>query len=166
MNHFGRSLDVLRDARVNFVVLGGVAASAHGSAYLTQDLDVCYDRSSTNMERLAKALRPLHPRLRGAPAGLPFSFDPPTISRGMNFTLATDLGDLDLFGEVLGIGQYAEVKALSVTLELFGRPCEVLSLEGLIRSKRAAGRTKDLLVLPELEALQEIEKEGEKGQHS
>lgn len=163
MNDFGRSLHVLREAGVNFVVVGGVAASAHGSAYLTQDLDICYERSPTNIERLAEALRPLHPRLRGAPAGIPFSLDPPTISRGMNFTLTTDLGELDLWGEVLGIGQYAEVKALSVSLELFGRACHVLSLQGLIRSKRAVGRTKDLLVLPELEALQEIENEGEKG---
>ncbi len=166
MNDFGRSLDVLRDAIVHFVVIGGVAASAHGSAYLTQDLDICYDRSSANIERLAEALKPHHPRLRGAPGGIPFSFDPPTILRGMNFTLTTDLGDLDLFGEVPGIGQYAEVKALSVTLGLFGRPCEVLSLQGLIRSKRAAGRAKDLLVLPELEALHEIENEGEKGRDS
>ena len=157
MNDFERSLTVLRDARVHFVIIGGVAAAAHGSTYLTLDLDLCYERSPINLRLLAEALRPFHPRLRGAPDDLPFHFDSATISHGMNFTLTTDLGDLDLFGEVTGIGPYEAVRAMAITVELFGRSHDVLSLEGLIRSKRAAGRAKDLLVLPELEALGEIQ---------
>jgi hypothetical protein len=164
MNDFERSLRALADAGVDFVIIGGVAASAHGSAYLTYDLDICYDRNPANIQRLAEALQPHTPRLRGAPAGLPFRFEPSTISSGMNFTLTTDLGDLDLFGEVTGIGQYDKVKALAITVELFGRNYDVLSAEGLILSKRAAGRPKDLLVLPELEALREIQSQLEHGQ--
>ena len=74
----------------------------------------------------------------------------------MNFTLTTDWGDLDLLGEVTGIGGYKEVKTFSSNLTLFGLECAVLSLDGLIQSKRAAGRAKDLLTLPEIEALREI----------
>jgi len=155
MNDFERCLNVLLDAGVEFVIIGGVAGAAHGSASVTYDLDVCYDRSSANIRRLIEALSPYHPRLRGAPDNLPFHFDVPTLTRGLNFTLVTDLGDLDVFGEVAGVGSYRDVRASSEALELFGRPCLVLSLEGLIRSKRASRRTKDLLVLPELEALRE-----------
>jgi hypothetical protein len=162
MNSFKRTLDALRDSAMDFIVIGGVAAAAHGLAQVTFDLDVCYERSRKNLERLSAALRPYHPRLRDAPEGLPFVLDVGTIERGMNFTLTTDLGDLDLLGEVAGIGQYRDVLPVSDTIELFGRPCLILSLEGLIRSKRAAGRRKDLDALPALEALREVRRSGDK----
>ena len=77
---------------------------------------------------------------------------------GMNFTLATDLGDLDLMGEMAGVGQYREAADGASVLNLLGQKCAVASLDVLIRSKRAAGRPKDLLVLPELEALRDLER--------
>ena len=157
MIDFERNLSVLREGGVEFVVIGGFAMYSRGSSYLTRDLDICYERSQDNIHLLVKALAPYHPRLRGAPKSLPFFFDKQTISHGLNFTLTTDLGDLDLLGEVSGIGQYKEVLAQSTTLELFGQSCQVLSLEGLIAAKRAAGRPRDLAVLPELEALRELE---------
>ena len=76
----------------------------------------------------------------------------------MNFTLSTNLGDLDILGEVSGLGGYAEALQFSEELELYGMRCRVLTLEGLIKTKKAAGRTKDLMLLPELEALIEIRK--------
>lgn len=157
MNYYQRTLTALGEAGVEFVVIGGVAITAHGSAYVTFDLDVCYERSRANIQRLVDALAPYHPRLRGAPPDLPFHFDAPTVSRGLNYTLTTDLGDLDLLGEVQGIGFYNDVLARSTTTELFGRTWHVLTLEGLIASKRAAGRPRDLAVIPELEALRELE---------
>ncbi|HEV2348700.1 MAG TPA: hypothetical protein VG028_02530 [Terriglobia bacterium] len=157
MNFFERTLINLFEGGVNFVVIGGVAISAHGSAHVTFDLDICYDRSPENILRLVDGLKPCHPRLRGAPAELPFLFDSETIRRGLNFTLTTDPADINLLSEVAGIGHYKEALARSTTLELFGRPCHVLSLEGLIAAKRAAGRPRDLAVLPELEALHELE---------
>jgi hypothetical protein len=157
MNDYLKLLKVLCDGQVRFVIIGGAAAAAQGTTYPTYDLDICYDRGRNNIERLAEALEPFHPRLRGVRDDLPFCLDAATIAHGMNFTLTTDVGDIDLFGEVGGIGGYNDVKALSVTLVLFGFQCAVLSLEGLIRSKRAAARPKDLLTLPELEALREIE---------
>lgn len=156
MIDFQRLLRVLVEAKVSFVIIGGAAAAAHGSAFPTFDLDICYDRSRDNTERLASALEPMHPRLRGVANHLPFQLDSATIANGMNFTLTTDVGDIDLLGEVTGIGGYKQAKELSVSLVLFGLECSVLSLEGLIQSKRAMSRPKDLLTLPEIEALREI----------
>jgi predicted nucleotidyltransferase len=143
---------------VEFVIIGGMAAVAHGSAYLTLDLDLCYSRKKENLEKLAQALASFHPRLRGAPPDLPFRLDAAALRTGMNFTLTTNLGDLDILGEVSGLGGYAEALSFSEELEVYSLRCKVLTLEGLIRSKKAAGRTKDLMLLPELEALLEIRK--------
>ena len=155
-------LKELHRLEVEFVIIGGMAAVAHGSAYLTVDLDLCYSRKKENLEKLAQTLEPFHPLLRGAPQNLPFSLDVSTFKSGLNFTLATDLGDLDLLGEVAGLGGYAEVLSFSEELELFGMRCKVLTLEGLIKAKRAVGRAKDLRLLPELEALLEIRKSEKK----
>jgi hypothetical protein len=106
MTQFETLLSALREEGVSFVIIGGVAATLHGSARLTSDLDLVYDRSPENIERLARALAPLTAYLRGAPEGLPFRFDPETITRGLNFTLRTTAGDVDLLGEVTGIGAF------------------------------------------------------------
>jgi hypothetical protein len=159
MINLQKALDALRDAGVEFVLIGGAAMVAHGSAQGTQDIDICYDRSRENIRRLVRALEPYHPRLRGAPADVPFLFDERTIEHGLNFTLTTDLGDLDLLGEVTGLGPYTAVRAASETMLVYGKNCNILSLEGLIKTKRATGRPRDLLALPELEALRELRRE-------
>jgi predicted nucleotidyltransferase len=146
-------LRILHAAGVKFVLIGGLAAIAHGAETVTGDVDICYARDRDNLERLSQALAPFHPRLRGVPRDLPFRLDLPTLRTGLNFTLTTDLADLDLLGEVLGLGEYDAVSAASEELQLYGLPCSVISLEALIRAKRAAGRPKDLRALQELEAL-------------
>jgi predicted nucleotidyltransferase len=152
------TIRILYDAGVEFVVIGGVAMGLQGSAHLTKDIDFCYSRTPKNMERLAKSLEPYRPVLRGAPPGLPFRFDAKTIANGLNFTLSTDLGDLDFLGEVSGLGFFQEVLVASDSRDVGGVNCQVLSLEGLIKSKTAAGRPRDLLVLPELRGLNELKK--------
>ncbi len=148
-------LNRLLDHHVDFVIIGGVAALVYGSVYVTRDLDVCYRRSGESLERLIAALAPLHPRLRGAPSDIPFKWDPRTLRAGLNFTLDTDMGPIDLLGEVAGIGQYADALAASESMTLFGRACRILTLDALIRSKRAAGRPRDLEAVKELETLRE-----------
>ncbi len=150
---FGSIVEVLADGRVEVILIGGLAAQAHGAARLTQDTDFLYRRSAENIGRLAVALAPHRPYLRGAPPGLPFRFDASTIQRGLNFTLTTELGDVDLLGEVAGIGAYDVALPHSIRLPVFGRELAVLDLPTLIRSKRAAGRPKDLEAIAELEAL-------------
>ncbi len=147
------TLRALFDANVEIVLIGDAAMQMQGSAHLTEDLDFCHARSSKNLERLALAVAPHHSRLRGAPENLPFRFDAATIKHGLNFTLATDLGWIDFLGEVAGLGGYEEVKKNSDVMAIFEMDCLVLSLEGLIRAKKAAGRGRDLEVIPELEGL-------------
>lgn len=153
MTDFERLLAALSDAGVKFIVVGGFAATAHGSAHVTIDLDVVYARTPENMTRLSRALEPLAPYLRGAPAGLPFRFDAATIERGLNFTLRTTAGDLDLLGEATGSGTYEALLGHSERRQVFGRETLIVDIETLIRLKRAAGRPKDLERIAELEAI-------------
>lgn len=153
------ALESLAHQEVEFIIVGGVAMNLHGSAHVTFDLDICYARHRTNLTRIVAALSPYHPRLRGLPESLPFIWDEQTLRSGTNFTFTTDLGDLDLLGEVAGVGTYEDALAVSVTVPLYKIECRVLTIDALIESKRAAGRTKDLLVLPELEALREVAEE-------
>jgi len=153
---FGKLLRVLADGEVDFVVIGAVALVVHGSARVTRDLDVCYSRTPDNLQRLSAALLPLAPTLRGAPDGLPFTLDAGTIQSGLNFTLTTTAGDIDLMGEVTGLGGYATVRRLSVAMRLYDRSIQVLSLDGLERAKRAAGRLKDLADLEEILELRRL----------
>ena len=153
MTDFAALLRALIEGRVAFILIGGVAATVHGSARLTRDVDVIYDRSPHNIDALARAVTPLHPYLRGAPPGLPFTFDVATVTAGLNFTLKTDLGDIDLLGEVLGVGGYADAVQASTGMAVHGLEVRVLDLDGLARAKRAAGRVKDLLDLAEIAEL-------------
>jgi hypothetical protein len=150
---FARLLAVLTGADVEFIVIGGFAATVHGSAHVTVDLDVVYRRTMDNVGRLAGALGPLQPYLRGAPPGLPFHFDVETIKRGLNFTLRTSAGDLDLLGEATGGGSYDDLLTHTEVRQLLGLECRFVDLETLIRLKRAAGRPKDLERIAELELL-------------
>ncbi len=148
-------LGALVDAGVDFIIVGGAAATAHGAARLTQDLDIVYARDPSNLARLAEALAPHEPYLRGAPADLPFQLDADTLRRGLNFTLTSKLGDIDLLGEIVGGGGYEALIGHTIEIELFGVRCRCLGLDKLIEVKRAAGRPKDFEALAELEAIRE-----------
>jgi hypothetical protein len=152
---FARLLQALCDADVDFIIVGGLAAAVHGSSRLTQDVDIVYDRSEPNLQRLAGALAPFDPYLRGAPEGLPFEWSDNTLRRGLNFTLITSIGAIDLLGEIVGGGGWRELRENAAETTLFGCRCLCLDLDGLIRAKRAAGRPKDLDTVAELEALLE-----------
>jgi len=153
LTRFAELLKALDAGGVEFIVVGGVAAAAHGSARTTQDVDVVYSREPGNLRKLVAALQPLNPYLRGAPPGLPFRFDFETLSAGLNFTLTTDLGWIDLLGEIAGGGRYQDLVGHTIAVAAFGVKCQVLDLESLIRTKRAAGRPRDLEAIAELELL-------------
>ncbi len=155
MIDFNRLLLALVKGKVEFVIVGGVAANLHGSARLTMDLDVVYGRSKENIRRLVRALAPLQPYLRGAPSGLPFHFDVETVNAGLNFTLTTNAGPLDLLGEMVGGFTYEVVAKRSKFVMLSGMRCRVIDIDALIEAKLAAGRPKDLEVIAELEIIRE-----------
>ncbi len=163
MTDFGGLLRRLVDAEVEFILVGGVAATAHGSARLTSDIDIVYARTSGNIRNVVIALSGLHPYPRGAPAGLPFKWDAETVSRGLNFTLTTQLGSIDLLGEIAsegksgssGGGTYPSLLPHTIELVIHGFPHRCLDLDTLIQVKRAAGRIKDFEAIAELEAIRE-----------
>jgi len=151
-------IPLLHKNNIKFIIIGGQAAVLQGSGFVTADIDFCYSRDKNNLENIVIALSPFKPTLRGADKNLPFIFDPKTLEMGMNFTFSTDIGDIDLLGEVTGIGNYEDTLKYSETLDIYNLPCKVLTLEGLIISKKASTRQKDLIVLKELEAILEIQK--------
>lgn len=155
ISNYSKILQTLKAAEVDFIIIGGVAANLHGLARATFDVDLAYSRKSENIRRLAAALSPFKPYLRGAPPGLPFSFDEKTVRNGLNFTLETTLGALDLLGEVAGGGNYEQILPHTEEMEAFGVRCRCATLERLIQMKRAAGRPKDFETIAELQALLE-----------
>ena len=156
---FEKAMATLTGGGVEFIVIGGVAGTLHGSAFITQDLDVLYARNRENIRRLAAALQSHQPYLRGAPEGLPFKWDERTIANGLNFTLTTSFGDLDLLGEATGGGAYEDLLPHSREVSGFGVRFRLLNLDKLIVLKRAAGRPKDLAVVAELQGILEKRKQ-------
>jgi hypothetical protein len=150
-----RTLQVLSDHEVQFVVIGGVAGVTHGSPSVTQDLDVCYERGPENLERLAAALGSIHAELRGVDDDVPFVPDAETLEAGDHFTFTTDLGDLDCLGIPAGTLGYDDLVKTAIDIDLDGLVVAVASLDDLIRMKRAAGRPRDLAELEILGALRE-----------
>lgn len=141
---------------VRYVIVGSPAMYAHGAICGTQDIDICYQRTPANLTALIAAFASIHPYLRGAPPDLLFRFDAPTLTAGVNFLLTTDCGDINLLGEVSGVGDYDQVLAQSVERTAFGLPVRILSVDGLIAAKKASGRTKDQLHLLELIELKKM----------
>ena len=157
MIDYERLISVLVDGEVDFVIVGGVAATFHGSSRMTSDLDAVYGRSSENIDRLVRAIAPLSPYLRAAPPGLPCHFDSPTVRAGSNFRLTTSAGSLDLLGDMAGGFDCDRLRGDAVQVQLFGKPCRVIDLKSLIKAKRAAGRPKDLEVIAELEIIRDLQ---------
>lgn len=155
MTDFNALLRLLTQNEVEFIIVGGAAATAHGSARLTLDLDVVYSRSAENIARIVNALTPIKPYLRGAPPGLPFDWSVSTIQKGLNFTLITTLGALDLLGEIVGGGGFEQLRPETIDVDIAGVKCLCLNLERLIAVKRAAGRPKDLEVVAELQQIRD-----------
>jgi hypothetical protein len=155
MTDFAKLFEALHEGRVACIVVGGLAATIHGSARLTQDVDVSYARSETNLQRMVRALEPLVPYLRGAPPGLPFEWSVATLRAGLNFTLTTTACPLDLLGEIPGGGRYEDLLPYTIVVELFGHEVRCLDLDCLIRPTGGAGRPRDLEAIAELEALRE-----------
>lgn len=146
---FRQLLKPLIEHGVDFVLIGGQAGISHGSTYPSYDLDVVYARDRDNVARLVTALEEIGVRLRGAPPDLPFQLDTRTIENGADFTFETPYGDLDVLADAAGMRSYADLKSGSAEREVFGHLVRVASIDHLIAMKKAAGRTKDKLMVEE-----------------
>jgi hypothetical protein len=151
-------IEGLNEAGVRYVVIGGVAATAHGSVRVTDDLDICYENTVKNREALAQLLVEWNAYLRGVEPGLPFILDVRTLQDLEVLTLTTSEGHLDLFQCVQGVGDYAACAGRSESIPVGDVVFAVLGLPALIDAKRATGRKKDAEHLLELEALLELQR--------
>ena len=145
-----RILAVLRDHGVRFVLVGGFAAVIHGSPYLTTDVDVVPEWTRENLERLSDALEELHARVWSAkePHGVAFGHDAASLGDANMWNLVTDHGRLDVTFVPSGTAGYEDLARDAVHLVILGVDVDVASLADVIRSKEAAGREKDRMVLP------------------
>jgi hypothetical protein len=155
MTSFLQLIPRLREAGVEFVIIGGVAAIFHGVENATMDLDVVAPMRLENLQRLIIALAEIHPKFRMRPDLPVVTADNPNLKGIKNLYLMTDIGQLDVLGLVEGVGDYDAVVSGAIEADLgegIG-PCRVIDLDGLITAKRTAGRPKDMPVVFQLEAI-------------
>ena len=150
-------LDALAKRGVRSVLIGGFAAVIHGSPYLTTDVDVVPAMDQENLARLSAALKDLHARIWtvSEPAGAPFDHSPRSLAAVGVWNLVTDHGRLDITFAPSGTEGFDDLARDAVHLTILGVPVDVASLADVIRSKEAAGRDKDRLVLPVLRRIAE-----------
>lgn len=143
---------VLSEHGVHYVLIGGYAALLHGSPYATFDVDVVPAEDRANLDALSRALKHMHAKVwtQGSPEGLPFDHSAETLSMGRIWNLITDHGRLDITFEPSGTSGYDDLRRDVLSLTVLGQPVDVASLADVVRSKQAAGRPKDQLVLPVL----------------
>ncbi|MCF7848014.1 MAG: hypothetical protein K9M45_04125 [Kiritimatiellales bacterium] len=148
-------LSLLAKHHVDFVVVGGYAVAAYGSALVTQDIDICCDFSADNLMRLQQALESNNPVHRMTAKRLPLVLTPEKCKGLKNLYLDTDNGQLDCLGSVLGIGNFEAVKRRSIVVDIDDFQCRLIDLAALIEAKKAMGRPRDLAAVQELEAIRE-----------
>jgi hypothetical protein len=149
--------DALARHRVDYVLIGGLAATLHGSSALTNDADICPEPSRENLERLGAALHDLDARIRSAaePEGVPFSPDADFLRHMNLLNLTTRFGDFDIALQPTGTHGYDDLVERATEVAIDGIIVPVASLADIIRSKEAADRPKDRATLPILYALQD-----------
>ena len=157
MQNLSELMRRLISSQVEFVLVGGFAAVAHGVTLVTRDVDICCRFSEANLMRIQKAFADLHPTPRPRP-DLPLELTPELCSRRKNLYLKTDLGVVDCLGEVLGVGDFEEVFKHSVEVPLPYGPCRILDIEALIRAKEAMNRNHDKMTVMYLKKIKEQQK--------
>ena len=137
--------EILQGRRVDYVLIGGVAATLHGSNLRTGDVDICPSREPENLQRLAEALRDLDAGIRSGESaeGLPLAIDADLLSRMKLLNLVTRFGELDIALVPVGTGGYDDLRTDAVSFELGDLSVPTASIDDLIRSKEAVNRPKD-----------------------
>lgn len=156
-----RIFRVLHEHEVEFVLIGGMAATAHGSPVVTRDVDITPSRGRGNLAKLSAALKELGARIRTSdvPEGIPFDHDAESLERIQVLNLVTDAGDLDISFTPTGTAGFGDLNRDAILMRPFGIPTDVASLADVVRSKEAANRVKDQAALPTLRRLLEVEED-------
>ena len=142
----------LIEAQVEFVLIGGFAAVAHGVTLVTRDVDICCRFTEENLMRIQQAFADLHPVHRSRP-DLPLALTPEQCASLKNLYLRTDLGIVDCLSEVLGVGDFETVLKQSVELELPFGNCWILDIDALIRAKESMNRDHDRITVKQLQEI-------------
>jgi hypothetical protein len=142
----------LISSQVEFVLVGGFAAVAHGVTLVTRDVDICCRFSEANLMRIQKAFDGLHPTHRTRP-DLPLKLTPEQCADLKNLYLKTDLGIVDCLSEVLGVGNFEAVLKNSIEVELPYGKCRILDIETLIHAKEAMNRDHDRITVKYLKEI-------------
>ncbi|MGA2071116.1 MAG: nucleotidyltransferase [Sedimentisphaerales bacterium] len=160
---FFRLIERMTASGVKFVLVGGFAGVVHGCTYVTQDIDICCDFSAVNLLALQEALKNLHPVHRMTPRRLKLKLTPENCSDFKNLYLDTDIGQLDCLGCIKGLGNYRDVEPLSEIRDIGdGLRIRVLTVDSLIKAKKAMNRQRDKDALLQLEAIKKMQKEHRK----
>jgi hypothetical protein len=150
----------LIEARVEFVLVGGFAAVAHGVTLVTRYVDICCRFSEANLMRIQTAFADLHPVHRSRP-DLPLALTPEQCANLKNLYLKTDLGIVDCLSEVLGVGDFESVLRHSVELVMPFGNCRILDLDALICAKEAMNRDHDRFTARQLREIKRRQQTGE-----
>ena len=153
MQNFSQLLQRLVDGGLEFVLVGGFAAVAHGSFHLTRDVDICAVLTPENLVKLRQALADWNPTHRMTPQKLSFLLHPSLGETVNTLYLQTDMGMVDILTSIKGVGDVQRLRANAEELQVDGRCIRVIALEDLITAKEAMGREKDLLTAKELRAI-------------
>jgi len=146
---------ILVNAKVNMVVVGALSMVIRGADYSTFDMDICYEKSPENIQRLCRVLAPHCPIIRSAFNDIAHLL----ANNQQSESFSTDFGKIDMLANVSGLGDYNDVTQFATTVELEGVVVQALTLDGLIKAKEAANRPKDQAHLITLRALKQMEDE-------
>jgi predicted nucleotidyltransferase len=147
----------LVEARVEFLLIGGVAVGYHGYVRATKDVDVVPAPDRKNLERLAGVLRHLNAQVEGSEdfdkGELPDPLDPAALELGGNWVLSTRLGRLDVMQWIGDAELWRDLAPAAIEERIDGLPIKIVGYEDLVKLKELAGRPRDLM---DLESLREV----------
>ena len=158
-NDFVNLLERLVHNGVEFVIVGGFAGVVHGCTYVTQDIDICCDFTPANLLALQKAISDLDPVHRMTPDRIKLKLSDKTCAKFKNLYLDTKNGQLDCLSFIDGLGDYSRAEQESELIEVEDMKIRVLSLDALIKTKRAMNRPRDKAAILQLESIKRLRTE-------
>jgi hypothetical protein len=144
---------VLARHEVDYILIGGFAAAAHGSPLQTNDVDIVPASTSENLARLSKALKAMGAKVRAGEEAFPFDHDAASLAGARIWNLTTKYGELDITFVPSGTQGYDDLKRDAIDITIRGSTVKLAALVDIVRSKEAAGRDKDRRALPILREL-------------
>jgi hypothetical protein len=145
----------LADHQVEFLLVGGLAATAHGASIITVDTDICFRQTAENCDRLARCLESIEAEIY-PPRPEPIPITGELLRTYRIIHLRTRAGRLDVMASVPGLGRYEEISPGATIITVGDLRIPMLSLDQLIRAKQALDQAKDREHLDQLLAIRKL----------